>query len=379
MSRHRLLLGRYATFLCLSAIAAGCVAGEPQSVTQTAAPALASGGPKLEKGAVTARVDDLIAVLETGSDDARFDAALALADLGSQAAAAVPALMKQLRRDAGGTQASVDALVRVGRAAVPALAQLLDDRDRHVQQAAWEALAEIGPDAADAIATLLKRLDEKESDPVHNWMIVHTETCGFAIASSYPREVEALAAMKSRAVEQLLPSLAHKNRSVRGGVVFALGEMGPEARDAAAALIRGLERETASPKPDSDLQSMYIWALGQIGPPAKAAVPLLQKTLAEYEPPKATSNPTDDDEEHLSLFREADPFNMAAVALTKISPHDLSNLKVMLERLKRQPLPHFTNASSFWGDFGAAGAKQYVALSKNKLARVRRTASRALL
>ena len=73
---------------------------------------------------------------------------------------------------------------------------------------------------------------------------------------------------------------------MRGGAAFALGEMGPEAKDAGPALIAALKRELSKPTPDDDLWSMYIWALGRIGPPAKDAIPLVQKTLAEYRPPK---------------------------------------------------------------------------------------------
>jgi hypothetical protein len=59
---------------------------------------------------------------------------------------------------------AVSALRNIGPKAVPALAELLKDKDRQIRQAAASALGEIGFDANPAVPTLIELLRDEEKE-----------------------------------------------------------------------------------------------------------------------------------------------------------------------------------------------------------------------
>ena len=132
MNAHLLYRCSCAVLLLFAAVSAVCLADQPASAEPRVPSAAAPAADRTARS--NAEVKDLIAVLETGKDEARFEAALALADLGPQAASAVPALIKELKRDAAGSQAALDALVRIGAPPRRRWANCCDSRDVDVRR-----------------------------------------------------------------------------------------------------------------------------------------------------------------------------------------------------------------------------------------------------
>ena len=77
-----------------------------------------------------------------------------------------------------------------GRAAVPALAEALDDPDRELRVAAAMALESIGPDAAAAIPALVKALKDREG-LVRQRAVIALGSIGPAATDAIPALVEA--------------------------------------------------------------------------------------------------------------------------------------------------------------------------------------------
>jgi len=77
------------------------------------------------------------------------------------------------------------------------------------------------------------------------------------------------------AMPDLLEALGRKDQDARRVAAAAIGDVGPEARDAIPALIRALADGHAG------VRVCAMLALGKIGPEARAAVPLLIRTLAD--------------------------------------------------------------------------------------------------
>ena len=199
-------------------------------------------------------VGPLTAALRDNNSEVRAGAALALGRIGLPAHRAVPALIAVLEEPyAPGPRwfshpefvswgdhpvarlrgSAAYALGRIGkdaREATPALVVALRDDYPQVRQAAAWALARVAPDPKISVRPLAGALlDDTWSG---------TAPCA----------------------------------------ALALGEMGPEARDAVSALADALRY--GSP----DLKGCAAWALGQIGPEAKPAVPALLCFLSTPEP-----------------------------------------------------------------------------------------------
>jgi HEAT repeat protein len=76
-------------------------------------------------------------------------------------------------------------------------------------------------------------------------------------------------------VPALIQALGDKNENVRQAAAVALGEIGPEAKEAVPALTQMLEDE------DKDVRQYTVEALREIGPEAKEAVPALIQVLID--------------------------------------------------------------------------------------------------
>jgi|GEM_PF-3052192 len=92
-------------------------------------------------------------------------------------------------------ETSFDALSRIGAPAVPALVDILHDRDHERRSHAARALARIGPAARDAVPDLIAALDEPDLKVRKN-IIRALGQIGPAAADAVPALVDALKATK---------------------------------------------------------------------------------------------------------------------------------------------------------------------------------------
>ena len=86
----------------------------------------------------------------------------------------------------------VDALGRIGKAAVPALVDLLHDGDRRLRDHAAQALARMGADAKQAVPDLLSALREEKDEGVRKRIIRALGQIGPAASAAVPALVEEL-------------------------------------------------------------------------------------------------------------------------------------------------------------------------------------------
>ena len=171
----------------------------------------------------SAAVPVLISRLKDEDAKTRLEAAESLGSIGPAAAAAVPALITLLKDErkvliAEAVQAewgfeadytpevrrcAVEALGRIGPAAMPALLNALGDQEEGVRRCAVEALGRIGPAAMPA---LLNALGDQEEGVRR-------------------RAVEALGRIGPAAMPALLNALGDQEEGVRGCAAEALVEM----------------------------------------------------------------------------------------------------------------------------------------------------------
>jgi HEAT repeat protein len=113
------------------------------------------------------------------------------------------------------------------------------------------------------VPELIRTLEDSEADT--------RQTVAWALGCIGPPAREAVAA--------LTDILQRGERYVRDEAAWALGCIGPEAWAAVPELIRTLEDSEA------DTRQTVAWALGCIGPEARAAVPVLSGVLRQEEHP----------------------------------------------------------------------------------------------
>jgi len=161
------------------------------------------GGPK-------AAVPALAEALKNRDATIRAHAAALLKGIGPDAAETTLALIGCLG-DPKVRPEAIEALGRIGKPAVPALATALRGDDRTAQLGAVQALSRIGKDAAEAAPALIPLLADSE---------VGLEA------------VRALSLIGKSAVPDLLKALDHPNAENRRRAAMTLGHIGPDAQEA---------------------------------------------------------------------------------------------------------------------------------------------------
>jgi serine/threonine protein kinase/HEAT repeat protein len=145
----------------------------------------------------------------------------ALGKIGTQAKSAVPDLADLLKdSDKELKPAIITALGRMGKdakAAVPAIGSCLSPDDRETSIQALGLLAELGPDAKDAVGDIIALFVDENLRPDNK---LRSEA------------VHTLARIGKPAVPKLIQSLGNPNRYMKAGVIEALGDIGPAAKDA---------------------------------------------------------------------------------------------------------------------------------------------------
>jgi HEAT repeat protein len=224
--------------------------------------------------------------LKSDKEEDRRRAAEALAGLAIESRRAVPALLGAI--GGKGVNEAVEALVRIGPAAVPALTAALWDEDRARRAAALYVLGLLGDRARPATAAVTAALGD--CDPLVRG--VAAQTLGrigppSAVPALLPlldqedevRRSALLALLDLRAearvvVPILVKWLRAEDVPQRRLAAGELGGLGPEAVPAVAALVEALKDEGKGVRADA------IRSLGRIGPGARAAVPALSAVLA---------------------------------------------------------------------------------------------------
>jgi hypothetical protein len=90
------------------------------------------------------------------------------------------------------------------------------------------------------------------------------------IGCGRPGALPAEAKVSGTAVPELIRGLESPDPTARARCAASIGRIGPDARDAVAALTTTLK------DPDPSVQAAAAYSLGQIGPDARAALPELE-------------------------------------------------------------------------------------------------------
>jgi len=163
----------------------------------------------------------------------------------------------EIRIGAAGVLGQMGVRAKVG---VPHLISRLKDEAISVRIAAVLALGEIGPTAQKAAEPILAMIHEKE-DPLVDSM------AAIALGMMGPE----VAPLLTKALEDPL-------QRKRMAAAFALGDLGPVAKDAVPGLVKLLnDKETLGP-------AIVLRALGKIGAEAKAAAPAIEPFLLAKNP-----------------------------------------------------------------------------------------------
>jgi HEAT repeat protein len=209
--------------------------------------------------------------------------------LGAGAAEDAATLARQLRSpDPDQRRAAAKGLIDLGPDARPVvrdLMQALKDKDQFVRRFSAQALGEIGPGARQAVPGLKAALGDSRKEVV--------TAAANALGKLGPEGIHTLTDVVKD---------GKLDGETRGAAVAALGNAGPNAKDAVPVLIDVLKGGTRDPKPaknkkatgpaDPNLRVEAALALGDIGPEAQDAVPALeqQATVKGKGPLKAAAN-----------------------------------------------------------------------------------------
>src|SRR5438067_1387202 len=138
----------------------------------------------------------------------------------------IQAWLRQLGdEDAKKSLAAIDALIRTGPPAVPALGRALKSKKPAVRRNAAYVLAEIGPGAREAVAALGAALQDPDREVRRN-------------AAETLAEIGLDA---KEAVPGLIGGLKDTDREVRRRCAAALAEIGADAQEAVPALVKALK------------------------------------------------------------------------------------------------------------------------------------------
>lgn len=224
----------------------------------------------------------------------RQAAAEALALLGPAAREAVPALDAALA-DAQGTVTirAAEALAQIGSAAVPAVVKRL--REASYAPLALEILRRMGPEATSATAELVRLLAEPGMLPLQEICLtlsaIHPDPqmAGPALiklardaAESTVRAaaIYALGRIEDRqALNVVTQAVESDDPLVRLAATWALVQLDPQNPDYVKNAVPRLTAALERPEPRIRLQAART--LGQLGAAARAAIPALQKRVAE--------------------------------------------------------------------------------------------------
>jgi HEAT repeat protein len=267
-----------------------CLKQKDNDLLATAAHALGEIGPPSWKAATS-----LTLLLGDGNPEVQKQARAALAKIGP---GAIPALRGALKSPQSPIRRrAADLLALQGSKAKDAtgdLIALLKDKQPAVRKAAALSLAAIGPDASQASEALVDCVQDKDASvrAAVALALGHIRARGQAISTLVNlfrdpvqdvrlQAIGAIVKFGPSAINVLINTVPHEDLNMRTSAIFALGEIGPAAKDAVPLLIEQLQDKLPLIRNQSAL------ALGKIGPRAaeKAIEPLKESVLKEREIP----------------------------------------------------------------------------------------------
>jgi HEAT repeat protein len=248
-----------------------------------------------------AQVEAAIRALDDANEGTREIACLTLRRAGRRAESAVPALIQRLRTDDSITVRSgaADALVAIGGASVPGLAEALTTGDEVAGELAADALGDLGPAAKDGVPTLAQVMRSSRSHFVRaGAACALVRVCGgeksaidaFAVMTEMLRSpdsrVRVFAARITGSLgplgKPILPALLHTSKDPDPGVrissarsVAQIDAAGEAGQMALQLLITSLEaKEETSRKAAAE-------ELEILGPAATKALPMLDRLVKD--------------------------------------------------------------------------------------------------
>ena len=220
----------------------------------------------------------LIAALKSDKDTIRFKAAHALAEMGSEAKDAVPALKELFLAKGGNPHAYTQALAKIGKASIPAMAEALKDDRPEVRSQAVAVLGQIGAEAVPVLVDALGakhvevrrqaaavlaplRVGDKmvvlafafglkdEDEQVQMQCLAGLQVLGATAKLAAPHLHEALAHPNFQVRQQAFYTLQAMNEDPRPGLAKALDSKDPKIRINTASLmmVSGVDQNTALP------------------------------------------------------------------------------------------------------------------------------------
>ncbi len=129
--------------------------------------------------------------------------------------------------------------------AATGVGRLLDLKDKETTLLALETLSAMGPGAFDASQDIIRLLEDRDIDPKNELRA---------------QAVGTLAKIGKKAVPSLMNALRNPNQYIRYGAVEALGQMGPEAKEA----VKTLQSMYKDTREDPVIRQAAKYALGRI-------------------------------------------------------------------------------------------------------------------
>jgi predicted Zn finger-like uncharacterized protein len=244
----------------------------------------------LDLGLTGADLPFLTDALKQDDVDVRSGAARALGKVGPDARSAVKPLVALLKEnDRGLRRAALEGLAGIGpdsKEAMPEVQKALKEADKDLRRAAAEWVGKVGPDARDAVPLLVPLLKDADVE-VRRATIVALGRVGPAAAKdaagglaeqlgdldNRTYAMTALAAVKptgdgaKAAIPRLVVLLDDKNKDV---VVKAAQTLGAVGKPAVPDLVKALKGSA-----DANVRAAAASALGDVGPDAKDAYQIL--------------------------------------------------------------------------------------------------------
>ena len=206
----------------------------------------------------TANLKEIASLIEKLKTNDERELDTAIEKLGKIGKPAIPALIEALQdQNLLVRRSASQVLAKIGHPAIPDLAKALNNPDAGVRSSAASALGGIGPEAKTAVPKLIFLLKDREAN----------------VRGSAASALGSIGVEAKTAARPLVPLLKDREASVRSSAAYALDRIGAEAKDAVQDLVPLLKDSDVGVRRDA------AYALGRIGAEAKTAVPQLVPLL----------------------------------------------------------------------------------------------------
>lgn len=218
--------------------------------------------------------------LQSADNDKMYEAARALAAMGKNAKPALPVITRRLTAvDQTTFDLLAEALVNIGKEAVPGLTTMLRSKDEYARRNAAMVLAKMGPDAKSAASALASILGDsvaggaalealgKIGPEAKVGVKAMVATIGVSNSTEQRKLAESiLVKLGADAVPRLIESLASRNEKERYVAAEMLAKIGPAAKSAVPALTTALKDKAVQVRESAAVALAQIKADGTAAP-----------------------------------------------------------------------------------------------------------------